>query len=204
MSPQHTQAVSAGQTLPHRLHVSPRLQLPLPVLAGGSGQRGHRVWLLCWQKGSTLILLPHSQSYGPEHLLTFHNLKRIGLLTEQSAGETLTAVESKVSKLVTDRAAGEPAHCPMALGAWEGELLPPMWLPAWGKRVGCKHQACVQQCCCRQGSGLCCEGTRAGSHQTSSRAHSSVHLYQPGSGIQTEPLKVFLLVMFSRKDHRCI
>ncbi|NXO50999.1 VP33B protein, partial [Aramus guarauna] len=47
------------------------------------------------------------QSYGPEHLLTFHNLKRIGLLTEQSAGETLTAVESKVSKLVTDRAAGE-------------------------------------------------------------------------------------------------
>uniref|UniRef100_A0A8C3VC03 VP33B protein n=1 Tax=Catharus ustulatus TaxID=91951 RepID=A0A8C3VC03_CATUS len=46
-------------------------------------------------------------SYGPEHLLTFHNLKRIGLLTEQSAGETLTAVESKVSKLVTDRAAGK-------------------------------------------------------------------------------------------------
>lgn len=40
-------------------------------------------------------------------MLTFHNLKRIGLLTEQSAGETLTAVESKVSKLVTDRAAGE-------------------------------------------------------------------------------------------------
>ncbi|XP_053933164.1 vacuolar protein sorting-associated protein 33B isoform X7 [Cuculus canorus] len=47
------------------------------------------------------------QSYGPEHLLTFHNLKRIGLLTEQSAGETLTAVESRVSKLVTDRAAGK-------------------------------------------------------------------------------------------------
>ncbi|NXK95365.1 VP33B protein, partial [Formicarius rufipectus] len=47
------------------------------------------------------------QSYGPEHLLTFHNLKRAGLLTEQSAGETLTAVESKVSKLVTDRAAGK-------------------------------------------------------------------------------------------------
>ncbi|XP_075569566.1 vacuolar protein sorting-associated protein 33B isoform X2 [Pelecanus crispus] len=47
------------------------------------------------------------QSYGPEHLLTFHNLKCIGLLTEQSAGETLTAVESKVSKLVTDRAAGK-------------------------------------------------------------------------------------------------
>ncbi|NWQ68731.1 VP33B protein, partial [Neopipo cinnamomea] len=47
------------------------------------------------------------QSYGPEHLLTFHNLKRIGLLMEQAAGETLTAVESKVSKLVTDRAAGK-------------------------------------------------------------------------------------------------
>ncbi|NXL79059.1 VP33B protein, partial [Leptocoma aspasia] len=47
------------------------------------------------------------QSYGPEHLLTFHNLKRMGLLTEQSAGETLTAMESKVSKLVTDRAAGK-------------------------------------------------------------------------------------------------
>ncbi|NWT48145.1 VP33B protein, partial [Chroicocephalus maculipennis] len=48
-----------------------------------------------------------ASSYGPEHLLTFHNLKRVGLLTEQSAGETLTAVESKVSKLVTDRAAGK-------------------------------------------------------------------------------------------------
>ncbi|XP_060116200.1 vacuolar protein sorting-associated protein 33B isoform X2 [Heteronotia binoei] len=48
------------------------------------------------------------QSYGPEHLLTFHNLKRMGLLTEQVPGETLTAVESKVSKLVTDRAA-DPA-----------------------------------------------------------------------------------------------
>ncbi|XP_071670005.1 vacuolar protein sorting-associated protein 33B isoform X2 [Patagioenas fasciata] len=47
------------------------------------------------------------QSYGPEHLLTFHNLKRMGLLTEQAAGETLTAVESRVSKLVTDRAAGK-------------------------------------------------------------------------------------------------
>ncbi|NXY39516.1 VP33B protein, partial [Pomatorhinus ruficollis] len=74
------------------------------------------------------------QSYGPEHLLTFHNLKRIGLLTEQSAGDTLTAVESKVSKLVTDRAAGEPAHCPMSLGAWEGELLQ-IWLEACGKGI---------------------------------------------------------------------
>ena len=48
------------------------------------------------------------QSYGPEHLLTFSNLRRAGLLTEQAPGDTLTAVESKVSKLVTDKAAGEP------------------------------------------------------------------------------------------------
>ncbi|XP_029411775.1 vacuolar protein sorting-associated protein 33B isoform X1 [Nannospalax galili] len=45
------------------------------------------------------------QSYGPEHLLTFSNLRRAGLLTEQAPGDTLTAVESKVSKLVTDKAA---------------------------------------------------------------------------------------------------
>lgn len=51
------------------------------------------------------------QSYGPEHLLTFSNLRRAGLLTEQAPGDTLTAVESKVSKLVTDKAAGEQ-------GAW--------------------------------------------------------------------------------------
>ncbi|XP_068131354.1 vacuolar protein sorting-associated protein 33B [Hyperolius riggenbachi] len=47
------------------------------------------------------------QSYGPEHLLTFSNLKRAGLLTEQVPGETLTAVESRVSKLVTDKAVGK-------------------------------------------------------------------------------------------------
>lgn len=47
------------------------------------------------------------QSYGSEHLLTFSNLKRTGLLTEQVPGETLTAVESRVSKLVTDKAAGK-------------------------------------------------------------------------------------------------
>uniref|UniRef100_A0A2K6S719 VPS33B late endosome and lysosome associated n=1 Tax=Saimiri boliviensis boliviensis TaxID=39432 RepID=A0A2K6S719_SAIBB len=45
--------------------------------------------------------------YGPEHLLTFSNLRRAGLLTEQGPGDTLTAVESKVSKLVTDKAAGK-------------------------------------------------------------------------------------------------
>nr|XP_033775549.1 vacuolar protein sorting-associated protein 33B isoform X1 [Geotrypetes seraphini]XP_033775550.1 vacuolar protein sorting-associated protein 33B isoform X1 [Geotrypetes seraphini] len=47
------------------------------------------------------------QSYGPEHLLTLYNLKRVGLLTEQVPGDTLTAVESKMSKLVTDKAAGK-------------------------------------------------------------------------------------------------
>ncbi|XP_020820997.1 vacuolar protein sorting-associated protein 33B isoform X1 [Phascolarctos cinereus] len=47
------------------------------------------------------------QSYGPEHLLTFSNLRRTGLLTEQVPGDTLTAVENKVSKLVTDKAAGK-------------------------------------------------------------------------------------------------
>ncbi|XP_063106123.1 vacuolar protein sorting-associated protein 33B isoform X2 [Cavia porcellus] len=47
------------------------------------------------------------QSYGPEHLLTFSNLRGAGLLTEQAPGDTLTAVESKVSKLVTDKAAGK-------------------------------------------------------------------------------------------------
>ncbi|KAM4677400.1 vacuolar protein sorting-associated protein 33B [Discoglossus pictus] len=47
------------------------------------------------------------QSYGPEHLLTISNLKQTGLLTEQVPGETLTAVESKVSKLVTDKAVGK-------------------------------------------------------------------------------------------------
>ncbi|XP_069078753.1 vacuolar protein sorting-associated protein 33B isoform X1 [Pleurodeles waltl] len=47
------------------------------------------------------------QSYGPDHLLTFFNLKQTGMLTEQVAGETISAVENKVSKLVTDKAAGK-------------------------------------------------------------------------------------------------
>jgi len=47
------------------------------------------------------------QSYGIEHLLTFANLKQLGLLEEQQAGETLTVMESKVGKLVNDRTAGE-------------------------------------------------------------------------------------------------
>lgn len=47
------------------------------------------------------------QSYGPQHLLTFWNLKKLGLLVEQQQGETLTAVESKMGKLVTDKAVGK-------------------------------------------------------------------------------------------------
>ncbi|KAG8575371.1 hypothetical protein GDO81_009537 [Engystomops pustulosus] len=47
------------------------------------------------------------QSYGSEHLLTFSNLKRAGLLTEQTPTEALTAVESRVGKLVTDKAVGK-------------------------------------------------------------------------------------------------
>ncbi|NXK56964.1 VP33B protein, partial [Chauna torquata] len=83
----------------------------------GSAGRGAALWALgSAHRGVPTGLIPkdyrslktqYLQSYGPEHLLTFHNLKRIGLLTEQSAGETLTAVESRVSKLVTDRAAGK-------------------------------------------------------------------------------------------------
>ncbi|XP_062927093.1 vacuolar protein sorting-associated protein 33B isoform X1 [Mobula hypostoma] len=47
------------------------------------------------------------QSYGYEHLLTFANLKQIGLLTEQQPGETLTAMESTMGRLVTDKAVGK-------------------------------------------------------------------------------------------------
>uniref|UniRef100_A0AAR2K0J6 Vacuolar protein sorting-associated protein 33B n=1 Tax=Pygocentrus nattereri TaxID=42514 RepID=A0AAR2K0J6_PYGNA len=46
-------------------------------------------------------------SYGIEHLLTFANLKQIGLLVEQQPGETLTVMESKVGKLVNDKTAGK-------------------------------------------------------------------------------------------------
>ncbi|KAM4593917.1 vacuolar protein sorting-associated protein 33B isoform 1-T3 [Odontesthes bonariensis] len=47
------------------------------------------------------------QSYGVDHLLTFSNLRQLGLLVEQQPGETLTAMESKVGKLVNDRTAGK-------------------------------------------------------------------------------------------------
>ncbi len=46
------------------------------------------------------------QSYGVDHLLTFANLRQLGLLVEQQPGETLTVMESKVGKLVNDKTAG--------------------------------------------------------------------------------------------------
>lgn len=54
------------------------------------------------------LLKPH-QSYGVDHLLTFANLRQLGLLVEQQPGETLTVMESKVGKLVNDKTAGETA-----------------------------------------------------------------------------------------------
>lgn len=42
-----------------------------------------------------------------DHLLTFANLRQLGLLVEQQPGETLTAMESKVGKLVNDKTAGD-------------------------------------------------------------------------------------------------
>ncbi|XP_053472670.1 vacuolar protein sorting-associated protein 33B [Ictalurus furcatus] len=47
------------------------------------------------------------QSYGIEHLLTFANLRQMGLLVEQQPGEALTVVESKVGKLVNDKTVGK-------------------------------------------------------------------------------------------------
>lgn len=182
---------------------APGSSCPCPVLAGGSQQPVPRCRgdTLCASRahrwGSTLIWLPHSQSYGPEHLLTFHNLKRIGLLTEQSAGDTLTAVESKVSKLVTDRAAGEPAPAPCP------------WEPGKGS------------CCCRSGwkhvekvwarSTKCVSSNAAAGravlwrHQgwqppwPFSRAHSSAHLCQPGLGSRQSLLRCFSLSCFPGK-----
>uniref|UniRef100_A0A8C4HQE2 VPS33B late endosome and lysosome associated n=1 Tax=Dicentrarchus labrax TaxID=13489 RepID=A0A8C4HQE2_DICLA len=42
-----------------------------------------------------------------DHLLTFANLRHLGLLVEQQPGETLTVMESKVGKLVNDKTAGK-------------------------------------------------------------------------------------------------
>ncbi|ETE58071.1 Vacuolar protein sorting-associated protein 33B, partial [Ophiophagus hannah] len=70
--------------------------------------QGFRLLSLCSAPVSCSAVMPIPacwQSYGPEHLLTFHNLKHLGLLTEQVSGETLAAMENKVSKLVMDKAA---------------------------------------------------------------------------------------------------
>ncbi|KAL6113638.1 vps33b [Pungitius sinensis] len=56
------------------------------------------------------------QSYGADHLLTFSNLRQAGLLAEQPAGEALTAMESKVGKLVNDKAAGKLTDAFSSLG----------------------------------------------------------------------------------------
>ncbi|KAG7271767.1 hypothetical protein CRUP_032670 [Coryphaenoides rupestris] len=53
------------------------------------------------------IKAQYLQSYGVDHLLTFANLKHLGVLVEQQTGETLTVMESKVGKLVNDKTAGK-------------------------------------------------------------------------------------------------
>lgn len=53
------------------------------------------------------IKAQYLQSFGVEHLLTFANLKHLGVLVEQPTGETLTVMESKVGKLVNDKTAGK-------------------------------------------------------------------------------------------------
>uniref|UniRef100_A0A8C5AUA0 VPS33B late endosome and lysosome associated n=1 Tax=Gadus morhua TaxID=8049 RepID=A0A8C5AUA0_GADMO len=54
-----------------------------------------------------LLSLTENGDYGVDHLPTFANLKQLGILVEQPTGETLTAMENKVGKLVNDRAAGK-------------------------------------------------------------------------------------------------
>uniref|UniRef100_S4RFL9 VPS33B late endosome and lysosome associated n=1 Tax=Petromyzon marinus TaxID=7757 RepID=S4RFL9_PETMA len=46
-------------------------------------------------------------SYGTEQLLTLNNLRKAGLLTEQQTPETVTTMESKVGKLVSDKPSGK-------------------------------------------------------------------------------------------------
>lgn len=45
-----------------------------------------------------------------DHLFTLANLRQMGLLVEQQPGDALTAMESKVGKLVNDKAAGDQAE----------------------------------------------------------------------------------------------
>uniref|UniRef100_A0A3Q4BM91 VPS33B late endosome and lysosome associated n=1 Tax=Mola mola TaxID=94237 RepID=A0A3Q4BM91_MOLML len=56
---------------------------------------------------SSLFKCCVKNSYGVDHLLTFANLRQLGLLVEQQPGETLTVMESKVGKLVNDKTAGK-------------------------------------------------------------------------------------------------
>uniref|UniRef100_A0A8C6TWY2 VPS33B late endosome and lysosome associated n=1 Tax=Neogobius melanostomus TaxID=47308 RepID=A0A8C6TWY2_9GOBI len=46
-------------------------------------------------------------SYGFDHLLTFSSLKTLGLVQEQQTAETLSAMETRVGRLVNDRTAGK-------------------------------------------------------------------------------------------------
>uniref|UniRef100_A0A8C4HPY7 VPS33B late endosome and lysosome associated n=1 Tax=Dicentrarchus labrax TaxID=13489 RepID=A0A8C4HPY7_DICLA len=54
-----------------------------------------------------LSITENGKFYGVDHLLTFANLRHLGLLVEQQPGETLTVMESKVGKLVNDKTAGK-------------------------------------------------------------------------------------------------
>lgn len=54
-----------------------------------------------------MVFLCFVQSYGIDHLLTFANLRQLGLLVEQQPGETLTVMESKVGKIINDKTVGE-------------------------------------------------------------------------------------------------
>uniref|UniRef100_A0A8C6TZJ8 VPS33B late endosome and lysosome associated n=1 Tax=Neogobius melanostomus TaxID=47308 RepID=A0A8C6TZJ8_9GOBI len=51
--------------------------------------------------------LQEERSYGFDHLLTFSSLKTLGLVQEQQTAETLSAMETRVGRLVNDRTAGK-------------------------------------------------------------------------------------------------
>uniref|UniRef100_A0A8C6TTN6 VPS33B late endosome and lysosome associated n=1 Tax=Neogobius melanostomus TaxID=47308 RepID=A0A8C6TTN6_9GOBI len=54
-----------------------------------------------------LSLTENGSSYGFDHLLTFSSLKTLGLVQEQQTAETLSAMETRVGRLVNDRTAGK-------------------------------------------------------------------------------------------------
>lgn len=76
------------------------------------------------------LCLGPPQSYGADHLLTFSNLRQAGLLAEQPAGEALSAMESKVGKLVNDKTAGETGGGPSG-------LIPSAYADVWFPVVIC-------------------------------------------------------------------